>query len=84
MDTAKTSKTSLRNTDPFQIGQEDLAGVTHDDPLHVALAVHQHSDLTVDLAGDLGQGSGKLLGDQGSGWDASLIKLLETLALERL
>ena len=59
-------------------------GITDDDPLYVSLAVHQDPDLAIDLSRDLRQAASKLVGDQISRRDTSLVELLEAPALQRL
>ena len=84
MDTSEAAKTSLGGADSLEIGQEDSSGIAHEDPFHIPLAIHENTDLAVDLPRDLGHGPRELLGHDGSGRDASLVKLLEALSRERL
>ena len=84
MEATETAKAPFRRSDSFEIGQEDAAGIAHEDPLHVPLAVHEYADLPVDLPRDLRHRPSKLMGNDGPGRDTSLIKLLEALSLERL
>jgi hypothetical protein len=82
MYTTKAAKASLGGPDALEIGQEDPPGIANEDPLHVSLAVHENTDLTVDLPRDLGHGPRELRGYDGSGRDASLVEFLEPLALQ--
>jgi hypothetical protein len=84
VDTTKPPEAPFCSTDSFEVRQNDLLGVADENPLHRSFATDEHPDLPVDFPGDFGQGSGKLLSDQRSRRDASLVKLLEALLLERL
>ena len=66
------------------VGERELAGVADHDPLHVALAVEQHADLTVRLPGDLGEVARQLGRDDLSGVDAAAVGAAECVQLALL
>jgi hypothetical protein len=84
VDTAKSPETPFGSSDSFEVRQKDLFGVADENPLHRSFTTDEYPDLPVDFPGDFSEGSGKLLSDQQSRRDASLVELLETLFLERL
>jgi hypothetical protein len=81
MQTAKSAETALGDPQALQVRKHDLAGIPHDDPLDLALAIDEDSHLTVDLARDLGELTGELLGDELPRWNSPLVELQESLAL---
>ena len=66
------------------VGQGELAGVADHHRLHVALAVEEHADLPVRLAGDLGEVARQLGRDDLAGVDAAAVGAAQRVQLARL
>ncbi len=81
---AKPAKAPLGNTEPFQIGEDDMLGATNDDPLDLAFAVHENADLAADLPRNLCEAPRKFLRDELSRRQPALVELFELLLLPGL
>jgi hypothetical protein len=84
MDTPESAKATLCRSNSLEIREHNPTRIADKDELHHTLSVDQNPHLAIDLARNLRQSTGELLGDQFFGWDASLVKLLQTLFLKCL
>jgi hypothetical protein len=81
MEAPQSAKTPLGHANALQIGKHDASCITYDDGVHRATSVDQDSNLTVDFPGELGQGAGEVVADDGMRRDTFLVDLLEAPTL---